>query len=144
MNAAALNSTSVFAIGIDQTCLHQKSQEWMSSIDFLKDELQFFKRLLTLKEATIEDKNAHLKMVNHLETTLSDRLSQLRSDVVDFKKWLAKFSEEKDTPQIDFQQERLRLSKEVDVLRSEFESFKKNAFCHILKLYTSQGRARIV
>ena len=58
--------------------LHQESREWLSTVEFWKEEMQFFDKLLHLQDPLYKEDETYRKMLVDLEEIQGDVFVQLK------------------------------------------------------------------
>jgi hypothetical protein len=135
MNTTISDPRTKLLLGAGLDVLHQESMEWLESTNFWEDEMKFIDKLLYRSEPLDEDLKAHKTMMKNLHRLHDDFLNQLKEDVLEQEKLLAKLERrEKGIADWDYREKHGRLKQRMDIMRKDFRVFKKVLFGYVKKL----------
>ncbi len=135
MNTVMSDPKTSFLLGAGLDVLHQESMEWLETTNFWEDEMKFINKLLGRSEPLGEDLRDHKEMMVSLEKLHDDFLNQLKEDVVEHEKFLARLERrERGLADWDYREMHSRLTQRMDIMRKDFRIFKKVLFSYVMKL----------
>ena len=135
MNTVISDPKTTFLLGAGLDVLHQESRDWLDTLNFWEDEMIFFDKLLHRSEPLGEDLKDHKDMLESLEHIHDDFLTQLKDDVIEQAKLLARLEmREKGLADWDYREKHTRLKHRIDIMAWNFQAFKKVLFGYVKKL----------
>ena len=135
MNTVISDPKTTFLLGAGLDVLHQESREWLDTTNFWEDEMLFFDKLLHRSEPLVEELKTYKDMLESLEHMHDDFLRQLKDDVIEQEKLLARLEmREKGLADWDYREAHARLKHRMDIMTWNFRAFKKVLFGYVKRL----------
>ena len=129
------NVKNVFLLGASLEVLHQESLEWLDIVEFWKDEVVFFKKLLGKKQPSDEDREMYANLVSTLGDISMELLNELEEDIRQHERLLAKLMEEdKGVSDGEYRESHQRLKNRIEKINSSLKAFKKQLFSFVKSL----------
>ncbi len=129
MKTKKLNPKTKLLLGAGLDVLHFESQEWLETIAFWKDEVRFFKDLLSKKKAKNEKQEEYSKMLTALDKIHKDLFDDLEETIMKHERTLSKIEDgEKGLSDGNFREEHLKIKDRMTTFTNDFCSFKKIVF----------------
>lgn len=115
--------------------LHQESLEWLDIVEFWKDEVVFFKKLLGKKQPSDEDREMYANLVSTLGDISMELLNELEEDIRQHERLLAKLmKEDKGVSDGEYRESHQRLKNRIEKINSSLKAFKKQLFSFVKSL----------
>ena len=132
MKTTQANPKKDLLLGAGLHVLHQESQEWLDTIAFWKDEINFFSELLVKKEIKESDYGRILKNLDKIHENLFDYLTQ---DIVKHEKFLSRLIKgESGISDENYREQHKKLHEQMDLFSQNFKDFKMMVFGYAKKL----------
>jgi hypothetical protein len=135
MSENEMNPKKELLLAAGLNVLHFESREWLSKIEFWKDELRFFNNLLLKNKSSKEKNNIYEDMLIMLDNIQTDSFEELKRRITSHEKVLSDIEKSENMISDESYREKHR---EIQNLMSSFESdlkaFKKLVFKYEKKL----------
>lgn len=129
MKTLISNPKEKLLLGAALDILYFESQEWLDTIEFLKDEIRFFENLLKKKESEENNKQEFTKLLKNLDKIHIDFLEDLEDDIMLHERSLSRLLEgEKGLSDTDYREKHHQLATRMNTFTGNFKTFKKIIF----------------
>ena len=123
------DTTHVLEVSITE--LHNESRQWLSSIEFWKDELNFFQKLLDNNFLSIPA-GEKMKQLEHLQNRIiyyrDEVVDEYRHNVKEHESNLASIQQSEREDEQSYRKQHAKLKEELTTLTGQFRDFKKELF----------------
>jgi len=135
MKTLILNPKEQFLLGAGLDVLHFESREWLNTIAFWKDEVNFFENLLKRKESSKKSNPDFEKMLNNLDKIHVDLFEDLEDSIRQHEQLLSKIErKEQGLSDYDYREQHKRIKNRITVFKTDFKSFKNIVFDYVKPL----------
>jgi gas vesicle protein len=135
MKTLILNPKEQFLLGAGLDVLHFESREWLNTIAFWKDEVNFFNDLLKRKDSSKKNDPDIAKMLKDLGKIHKDLFEDLEDSIQEHEGLLSRIErKEKGLSDYDYREKHKRIKNRIAVFESDFKSFKKIVFDYVKPL----------
>ena len=129
MKTKKLNPKTELLLGAGLDVLHFESQEWLETIAFWKDEVRFFKDLLSKKKAKNEKQEEYSKILMDLDKIHKDLFEDLQDSIMEHERLLSRIEDgEKGLSDGIFREAHRKIKDRMTTFTYDFCSFKKIIF----------------
>ena len=109
--------------------LHHESKEWLETIAFWKEEMQFFHKLLHLQDPLNKSDQIYRGLLDDLEKIKSSIFTELQADVIEHERMLSKLERnEKGLSDSDYRELHSNILEKMETMTGYFKKFKKVVF----------------
>ncbi|MGK7388976.1 MAG: hypothetical protein ACNS60_01440 [Candidatus Cyclobacteriaceae bacterium M2_1C_046] len=124
------NPNTAYLLNVSLESLHTESLEWLNEIEFLKDELAFFYKLIYIKEFKHDlPVDAVTNIENQLVYINNDKLKKLKKDLLYHEKVLAQLYKLNPAPEEEnYRTKHKHLWNEMHQLSGLVKKMKKDLF----------------
>ena len=135
MKTLILNPKEQFLLGAGLDVLHFESREWLNTIAFWKDEVNFFENLLKRKESSKKSNPDFEKMLNNLDKIHVDLFEDLEDSIRQHEQLLSKIErKEQGLSDYDYREKHKQINNRISVFESDFKLFKTIVFDYVKPL----------
>jgi len=129
MKTTTSNPKTKYLLGAGLDVLHFESREWLSTIDFWKDEIRFFNELLKNRASSEKNNPEYQKMLKNLDAIYSDLFEDLENSIVEHEQLLSRIEQsEKGLSDGDYREKHRHLLSRMNTFTDDFKTFKKIVF----------------
>jgi len=129
MKTTTSNPKTKYLLGAGLDVLHFESREWLSTIDFWKDEIRFFNELLKKRASSEKNNPEYQKMLKNLDAIYSDLFEDLENSIVEHEQLLSRIEQsEKGLSDGDYREKHRHLLSRMNTFTDDFKTFKKIVF----------------
>jgi hypothetical protein len=135
MKTLILNPKEQFLLGAGLNVLHFESREWLNTIAFWKDEVNFFNDLLKRKDSSKKNDPDIAKMLKDLGKIHKDLFEDLEDSIQEHEGLLSRIERnEKGLSDYHYREKHTRIKNRITLFESDFKSFKKIVFDYVKPL----------
>ncbi len=135
MEAKDLNPKANLLLGAGLDVLHFESREWVAKIDFWKDEVQFFEKLLKRKNSEDNLKQNYTSVLQNLDKIHGNLFQDLGESIKEHERLLASLDKKsKGLSDSIYREKHKKLTKRLIGFENDFKTFKKIVFDHVKNL----------
>lgn len=134
---------SAYLLNAGLETLHEQSEEWLSEIEFWRDEAAFFYTLIvkkTLKSIPMNAKDNIQKIEKELISITGGELDELQRSVEQHEKFLCRILESQKMDEGSYRNKHRELSVKFYQFEKRFKSLKKEVFNLIELIHHEQPR----
>jgi hypothetical protein len=131
MSKNEINPKRELLLGAGLDVLHFESREWLSKIEFWKDELRFFNTLLMKNKSSKEKNTIYEDMLIMLDDLQTDSFEMLKGNITSHDNLLSAMIKSVNTISDESYREKHRvIQNQISSFESDFNAFKKLVFKH--------------
>ena len=135
MKTKKMNPKSRLLLGAGLDILHFESREWIDTLEFWQDEVKFFNSLLNRQDPLDKEKRTYGEMLKKLDEIHKDLFEDIKEDVYEHEKYLAKLEDgKKGVSDSQYREKHGQLKDRLETFSTDFKAFKQIVFEHIKSL----------
>lgn len=126
-------SSAKYLIAASLESLHGQSRDWLNEVEFWKDEMAFFYKLIHMREPRVSFPTAGLAdLEKELLSITSDKLGTLRTDIENHERYLREVMTSITTStENEYRKRHITLAIRLSEMRTMITNFKRHVYAFI-------------